>query len=339
MALSGKLARLALAALLGLAALAAWGTYEMQRTLSMPGEFAEVRVPAGSSARAVAAQLRASGLPVRDWEFVLAAEFTHTARALRAGRYRVASPTSLLALLDMFRRGDIERVQLTIVDGSHFADLRELVAQNRDLRHDTLNWSDTQLLQALGAEQSQPEGLFAPDTYTIDPDASDLELYRLAYRAQQDRLERAWQSRSAGLPYASAYQALTMASIIEKETGRVQERGLVAAVFVNRQRLGMPLQTDPSVIYGLGAQFAGRLHKRDLLRDTPYNTYTRAGLPPTPISLPGKEAIEAALHPDPSLALYFVARGDGSSEFSTTLADHNRAVARYQRAGARADAP
>jgi UPF0755 protein len=322
-----------------LLALTAWTAYELQRTLPIDGDFVEVRVLAGSTARGVAAQLRAAGVPVRSWEFVLAATLTRTTRALHAGRYRIASHTSLLELLQIFRRGDVERVQLTILDGSRFADVRQSVALNHELRHDTLAWSDTQILQALGAAQAQPEGLFAPDSYTIDPDGSDLELYRLAYRAQQERLERAWQSRSADLPYRSPYEALTMASIIEKETGRVQERGQVAAVFVNRQRLGMPLQTDPTVIYGLGAAFSGRLHKRDLQRDSPYNTYTRAGLPPTPISLPGKEAIEAALHPDPSQALYFVARGDGTSEFSTTLDDHNRAVARYQRPAVHHDAP
>jgi UPF0755 protein len=338
LALSRNLVKIVLGMLVALLGLAAWTGYELQRTLIFSGDFAEVRVAAGSTARGVALQLRAAGVPIRSWEFVLAATLTRTSRALRAGRYRIESQTNLLALLQKFRRGDIERVQLTIVDGSDFAELRDLIAQSHDLRHDTLGWSDAQILQALGATETEPEGLFAPDTYAIDPDASDLALYGLAYHAQQDRLEQAWQARGPDLPYATAYQALTMASIIEKETGRVQERPLVAAVFVNRQRLGMPLQTDPTVIYGLGADFSGRLHKRDLLRDTPYNTYTRAGLPPTPISLPGREAIEAALHPDPSPVLYFVARGDGTSEFSTTLADHNRAVARFQRSVAHHDA-
>jgi UPF0755 protein len=329
--LARKLAWLFLAGLLAVSGAAAWTAYELQRTLVLAGETALVRVSAGSSARTVAADLLEAGVPLRKWEFVLAASVTHSTRSLRAGRYRIEHETNLLALLDKFRRGDVERVQVTIVDGTRFADLRQQIAQSPELRHDTVQWSDAQILQALGAQEGQPEGLFGPDSYTIDPEASDLELYRLAYRKQRERLEHAWQSRDPDLPYPDAYQALIMASIIEKETGKPSERGLVAAVFVNRLRLGMALQTDPTVIYGLGDGYDGRLHKRDLLRDTPYNTYTRAGLPPTPISLPGRDSIEAALHPDPSRVLYFVARGDGSSEFSATLADHNRAVDRYQR--------
>lgn len=240
-------------------------------------------------------------------------------------------------LLDKFRRGDVQREQLTVVEGTTFEDLRKLLAQCQELRHDTAQWSEQQILRAAGAVESHAEGLFAPDTYLFDPGSSDVELYRRAYEAQKDRIEHAWQSRAADLPYRDSYQALIMASIIEKETGRPEERSWVAAVFVNRQRLGMPLQTDPAVIYGLGPRFDGRLHKRDLQSDTPYNTYIRAGLPPTPISLPGRAAIEAALNPEPTKALYFVARGDGSSEFSSTLAEHNRAVERFQRAGVRVE--
>ncbi len=339
MGFSGNWARIVLLGIGALLALLAWVAVDVQRTLTLDADFAEVRVGAGSTARSVAAQLQAAGVPIRRWEFVLAATLTRSTRSLRAGRYRIEHQTDLFALLDKFRRGDVERVHLTIIDGSRFADLRKLVADTSDLRHDTLDWSDEKILQVLGATQRQPEGLFAPDTYAIDLDGSDLELYRLAYRAQQERLERAWQTRSADLPYGTPYEALTMASIIEKETGRLQDRALVAAVFVNRRRLGMPLQTDPTVIYGLGDNYAGRLHKRDLLRDSPYNTYTRPGLPPTPISLPGKDAIEAALHPDPSKVLYFVSRGDGSSEFSMTLAEHNRAVDRYQRAAGQRGVP
>ena len=333
MALAANLVKIGVAAAGLVLALGAWSAYELQRPLPIAAEGAEVRIAAGTTVRGIAAQLRAAGIPLQTWEFVLAASVTRTARSLRAGRYRFEGQTTLLGLLGKFRRGEVERAQLTVLEGSRFADLRRLVADSPDLRHDTAGWTEQQILQALGASQARAEGLFAPDTYAIDPDASDLELYRLAYRAQQERLQHAWDTRSNGLPYASPYEALTMASIIEKETGREQERGLVAAVFVNRQRLGMPLQTDPTVIYGLGDEYAGRLHKRDLLRDNPYNTYTRAGLPPTPISLPGRAAIDAALHPDPSQVLYFVARGDGSSEFSLSLADHNRAVDRYQRAG------
>jgi UPF0755 protein len=275
--------------------------------------------------------LREAGVPLHSWEFVAAATLTHATRSLRPGRYRIEGSTSVLDLVEKFRRGDFEREQLTVVEGSTFAEMRAVLAHSGDLRHDTVDWSDAQILKAVGAPEAAAEGLFAPDTYTFDPGSSDVDIYHQAYAAQRDRLLRAWERRGQSLPYTDPYQSLVMASIIEKETGRPDERRLIAAVFVNRQRRGMPLQTDPTVIYGLGRNYEGRLHKRDLLRDTPYNTYTRAGLPPTPISLPGRAAIEAALDPDQSKALYFVARGDGSSEFSETLADHNRAVDRFQR--------
>lgn len=320
---------LAAVALVAIAAGAVW--FEIGRPLEIPGGHAEVRVASGASARTIARQLRDAGVPLPAWEFVGAATLTHATRSLRPGRYRIEGRASVLDLVDKFRHGDFEREQLTVLEGSTFAELRALLARSPDLRHETAGWSEAQLLKALGTSEPAAEGLFAPDTYTFDPGSSDLEIYRQAYLAQKDRLMHAWQLRGENLPYTGPYQALVMASIIEKETGRSEERGQIAAVFVNRQRLGMPLQTDPTVIYGLGSAFDGRLHKRDLLHDTPYNTYTRPGLPPTPISLPGRAAIDAALNPDLSKALYFVARGDGTSEFSDSLADHNRAVDRFQR--------
>ena len=191
--------------------------------------------------------------------------------------------------------------------------------------------SDQELLKAIGASETHPEGLFAPETYVYDPGTSDLDIYRQAYRAQMKLLEDAWAGRAADLPYANAYEALIMASIIEKETGQAAERAMIGGVFVNRLRLRMLLQTDPSVIYGIGPSFDGNLRKRDLLADGPYNSYTRVGLPPTPIALPGRASIEAALRPASTSALYFVSRGDGTSHFSATLAEHNRAVDTYQR--------
>ncbi len=315
---------------LALIAAGGWTWYEMQKPLEFSGDHVEVRVAQGSTARSIARQMREAGIEVSNWQFVVAATLTHATRSLRSGRYRIDRQTSLMALVDKLQRGAVEREQLTIVEGSTFVQLREVIAHNANLRHESTQWSEAQILKALGVPQKQAEGLFAPDTYSFDPGASDLDVLRQAYATQRERLERAWQARAPDLPYANPYEALVMASIIEKETGQPQERGAVAAVFVNRQRLGMPLQTDPAVIYGLGTHFDGHLHKRDLQSDTPYNTYTRAGLPPTPISLPGRAAIDAALNPDASKALYFVARGDGTSEFSLTLADHNRAVARYQ---------
>jgi len=323
----------ATAALAGLAAAAAW--YELERPLAIAAGQAEVRIASGATARTIARQLRDSGIPLQSWEFVAAATLTHATRSLRPGRYRIEGTTSVLALVKKFRRGEFEREQLTIVEGTTFADLRTVLNHSPDLRHDTAAWTEAQVLKAVGAEEAAAEGLFAPDTYTFDPGTSDVDIFRQAYQAQRDRLQHAWEGRGENLPYTNPYQALVMASIIEKETGRPDERRQIAAVFINRQRLGMALQTDPTVIYGLGPQYDGHLHKRDLLRDTPYNTYTRAGLPPTPISLPGRAAIEAALNPDLSKALYFVARGDGSSEFSESLAEHNRAVDRFQRGSPR----
>jgi UPF0755 protein len=211
--------------------------------------------------------------------------------------------------------------------------MREALAASPRLKHDTEGMSDRDLLAAIGAAESHPEGLFFPDTYYFDLGSSDLEVYRRSYHAMQEVLARAWAARSEPLPYASPYQALVMASIIEKETGVPDERALISAVFVNRLRIGMRLQTDPSVIYGMGARFDGNLRKEDLLADTPYNSYTRSGLPPTPIALPGEAAIVAALSPAGSRALYFVSTGDGRHQFSSSLEEHNRAVNRYQRGG------
>ena len=192
---------------------------------------------------------------------------------------------------------------------------------------------DTQILKLIGAEESHPEGLFFPDTYLFARQTSDLAIIRRAYLAMQRRMADAWEKRDPSVPYKTPREAMIMASIVEKETGAAADRGLVASVFANRLRIGMRLQTDPTVIYGLGEKFDGNLRKSDLLADTPYNTYTRAGLPPTPIALPGMASIEAVMRPPKTDYLYFVARGDGSSVFSRNLEEHNRAVNKYQRGG------
>ncbi|MFP5405506.1 MAG: endolytic transglycosylase MltG, partial [Gammaproteobacteria bacterium] len=199
-----------------------------------------------------------------------------------------------------------------------------------DLEHDTRELSDADILRRIGATRSHPEGLFLPETYTFSPGASDLEIYRQAHALLERRLAQVWENRAPDLPLSDPYQALILASIVEKETGHHEDRSKVAAVFVNRLRAGMILQSDPTTIYGMGDRFDGNLRKRDLQADTAYNTYTRPGLPPTPIALPGMASIDAALHPADIRALYFVSRGDGTSEFSDDLASHNRAVARYQ---------
>jgi UPF0755 protein len=211
--------------------------------------------------------------------------------------------------------------------------MRTAVEAHPFLEQDATGLSDAEILQRIGAAETHPEGLFFPDTYLFDKHSSALALYRRAYQAMQQRLQREWETRQAGLPLASPYEALILASIVEKETGRPEDRGLVASVFVNRLRIGMRLQTDPTVIYGYGEAFEGRLRRRHLDTDHPWNTYTRAGLPPTPIALPGMDSLRAALQPPASEYFYFVSRGDGSSQFSRNLAEHNRAVNRYQRGG------
>ncbi len=313
------------------ASVLAWRYYE--RSLPMASDRVVVRIAPGSSARAIARTLQEAGVVLNADAFVAIARATKATESLRAGRYEIARGMSLHQLIDKLRRGEVLRERLTIVEGWTYRDLRAALAATPDLRPESATMNDAQLLRAIGAEEKHPEGLFAPDTYVFDPGSSDLDVLRRAYRAQAAILQKAWENRADRLPLKTPYEALILASIIEKETGQGAERARIAGVFVNRLRRGMLLQTDPTVIYGLGDKFDGNLRKRDLLADTPYNTYTRAGLPPTPIALPGRAAIEAALNPEPTAALFFVARGDGSSHFSETLAEHNRAVVKYQLGG------
>ena len=209
--------------------------------------------------------------------------------------------------------------------------MRQAVAAHKGLKHDTIAMSDTELMALVSPEFKAPEGLFFPDTYLFAKGSSELAIFRQAHTMLIAKLSEAWEKRDPNLPYKNPYEALTMASIVEKETGQKSERNMIAAVFVNRLRIGMMLQTDPTVIYGMGARYDGKIRKKDLETDTPYNTYTRAGLPPTPIALPGVQSLTAALAPAKTGALYFVSRGNGTSQFSDNLTDHNRAVNQYQR--------
>ena len=335
MLLSSRLWRLAALLLVTLAVVAGLLVFTFRQPLEMTQDRVELRVAAGASARGIARQARAAGISVNEHLFIAAARLTDATGHLRAGRYEISRGISLEGLLEKLRRGEVLREKLTIVEGWTVRDLRAALAAHADLRQDSARMSTAELLKAVGASESHPEGLFAPDTYVFDPGSSDLDLLRNAYRAQASRLAEAWARRDPAGPLKTPYEALILASIVEKETGQASERGLVAGVFVNRLRRSMLLQTDPTVIYGLGEKFDGNLRKRDLLADGPYNTYTRAGLPPTPIALPGRAALQATLNPQTTRALYFVARGDGTSAFSETLSEHNRAVARYQLAPAR----
>jgi UPF0755 protein len=250
-------------------------------------------------------------------------------RHLKPGLYAFNQPTAMWEILQRLADGRPDLSSVTLVEGTTFHQFRKQLDLAEDIQHTTASLTDVQLLAAIGVSEQYPEGLFFPSTYFYPPGSSDIEVFRHAYRIMQQELAVAWMQRVAGLPYQTPYELLTMASIVEKETARPQDRTLVAAVFTNRLKLGMRLQTDPSVIYGMGDDFNGNISKNDLRRDTPYNTYTRNGLTPTPIALPGHDSLLAAARPAPSKALYFVARGDGSSQFSETLDQHNAAVRKY----------
>lgn len=297
---------------------------------SLPATFV---VEPGSSLRKVARQLHNQGMIRHPDTFIALGRLLGFAGKLKAGSYLLERPASPYQLFNKLTLGETLLAKLTVIEGWSFRQMRAALDAHPRVRHDAAVLTDQALLAEIGAAETYPEGLFFPDTYYFDEGASDLDIYREAYATLHAKLDQAWQGRAPGLPYTSPYQVLIMASIIEKETGAEDERPLIAAVFINRLRIGMRLQTDPTVIYGLGERYDGNLRKEHLLADTPFNTYTRAGLPPTPIALPSQAAIEAALHPADSPALYFVAKGGGRHHFSRTLEEHNRAVNRYQRGG------
>ena len=299
--------------------------------LDLQRESVDFTVVPGSSLRGAAREISAAGVELDPWILLLLARLMRADASIKAGSYEISRGITPVDLLKKLTRGDFTQAELVFIEGWTFSQLRRQLDAHPELRHDTLGMPEAEIMRRVGASQGVAEGAFFPDTYLFAKRSSDVDLLARAYRAMQRHLLDEWQGRAAMLPYRDAYQALIMASIVEKETGRSEDRSLVAGVFVNRLRRGMLLQTDPSVIYGLGETFDGNLRKRDLLADTPYNTYTRPGLPPTPIAMPGLASLQAAMHPAPTEALYFVARGDGSSHFSSTLAEHNQAVTRYQR--------
>lgn len=283
------------------------------------------------SLRHAARQMQHAGVIGSPFSFEMLARAMGKASSIKAGNYELDRPLTPLQLLAKITENDYTQSKIMLVEGMTFGEIRALIDHDPDFRHDSEGLSDAEILSRLNVSESSPEGLFFPDTYYFSKGQSDFSVLERACAAMQKRLNQAWTGRSEGLPFSGPYEALKLASIVEKETGKESERPLVAAVFINRLKLGMKLQTDPSVIYGLGESFDGSLHKKDLLTDQPYNTYTRTGLPPTPIGMPGLKSIDAVMHPAASRALYFVARGDGTSVFSNSLAEHNRAVNRYQR--------
>ncbi|MEJ6004305.1 endolytic transglycosylase MltG [Paucibacter sp. AS339] len=325
------LARLMMLVLLAGGAVLAWGWWWLQAPLSLNAPSVELSIEAGSSPREVAQAWAAAG--VQDDARLLYQWFRWSgqARQIRAGSYEIHQGDTPRDLLGKMVRGDEVLEQLRLIEGWNLRQMRAALQKSPALKQTTAALSEAELMTLLGAPGQPAEGRFFPDTYAYSRGVSDLTVLKRAHRAMQKRLDTAWAGRSEGLPLKNIDEALILASIIEKETGAAADRALVAAVFINRLRIGMPLQTDPTVIYGLGESFDGNLRKRDLQSDTPFNTYTRGGLPPTPIAMPGNASLLAALHPARSRALYFVARGDGSSEFSEDLAAHNRAVNKYQR--------
>jgi UPF0755 protein len=320
---------LALLLIAAAAGTAAW--WWLDRPLYAGAQALDLSIEPGTTPRAVAQAVADSGATVDAnalyWWFRLSGD----ARQIRAGSYEIEAGTSPRELLRKLIRGEESLRALTLVEGWNFRQLREALAKGDSLKPDTRALNPEAIMAALGRPGVHPEGRFFPDTYTYAKGSSDLAVLKRAMRAMDKKLEAAWAQRLPDVPLKTPEDALILASIVEKETGKAGDRPMIAGVFTNRLRTGMLLQTDPTVIYGLGEAFDGNLRKKDLQTDTPWNTYTRAGLPPTPIAMPGKAALLAAVQPAPTKALYFVARGDGSSQFSASLEEHNRAVNKFQR--------
>lgn len=332
-----KVVRRFLLVLLLLAALAAMvggaAAWWLGQPLQTSAPSLELEIEPGTSPRGVAQAVVDAGVQTDARWLYYWFRLSGQDRQIRAGNYELNAGLTPRSLLQKLVRGEESLRAITFVEGWTFRQMRALMAKEEFLKHDTALMSEADIMAALGKPGMAAEGMFFPDSYTYAKGSSELAVLRRAQHAMERRLNEAWAQRSADTPLKSAYEALILASIVEKETGKASDRGQIAGVFSNRLRVGMRLQTDPSVIYGLGANFDGNLRRRDLQTDTPWNTYTRAGLPPTPIAMPGKASLMAAVRPDPTKAYYFVARGDGSSHFSANLEEHNRAVNRYQRGG------
>lgn len=302
----------------------------LQQPLPLRADPVELSIESGVSARVVAQAVVDAGVQVNPkllyWWFRLSGH----ARQIKAGSYEIGAGVSPRSLLRKLVRGEEAQRAFTLVEGLTFRQLRESLLLADQLKPETQGLSDAAIMEKLGRPGQHPEGRFFPDTYNYAKGSSDVALLKRAMQTMDQRLDAVWQQRANGIALKSPEEALILASIVEKETGRPSDRPMISGVFNNRLRVGMKLQTDPTVIYGIGEKFDGNLRKRDLLADTPWNTYTRAGLPPTPIAMPGRASLLATVQPAQTDALYFVARGDGTSQFSVTLAEHNRAVNKFQ---------
>jgi UPF0755 protein len=312
-----------LAILVSAAALATLAYRWLHQPLELLAESVEVSIEPRTAPKDVA---KADAFWLYQWF-----RWSGQDRKMRAGSYEISRGITPISLLEKMVRGDEAMSSIRLIEGWTLRQFRAELAKAPHLKQTTATLSEAELMAAVGAPLQAPEGRFYPDTYAFSKGASDLVVLKRAHAHMQRQLQTAWEQRTPNTPLQDADQLLILASIVEKETASAADRGKVAGVFTNRLRTGMLLQTDPSVIYGLGERYDGKIYKRDLLADTPFNTYTRKGLPPTPIAMPGRAALLAAAKPDPTKALYFVARGNGTSQFSDNLNDHNRAVNQYQR--------
>ncbi|MBL7003484.1 MAG: endolytic transglycosylase MltG [Gammaproteobacteria bacterium] len=304
---------------------------QQQIDLTKPDQIFEIKP--GSHIRKVAGKLKNEGLIKDDWLFIVLAKLEGLDTKIKAGEFKLVAGSTPKQLLQQFVKGRSIQYQHSIIEGRTFKELLVDLKNNNYLKHTINDMTNEQIMAAIGAEGIHPEGRFLPDTYAFPKDTSDIDYLKRAYQAMQVALEREWQKREKNLPYKTPYEALIMASIIEKETGVAFERPMIAAAFITRLRKNMKLQTDPTIIYGMGDSYKGDIRYKDLREDTPYNTYVHKGLTPTPIAMPGVLAIQAALHPADSKAIYFVSKGDGTHYFSKTLKEHNNAVIKYQLKG------
>jgi UPF0755 protein len=309
---------------------AAYLAYYAKSPLNIPSASQDVSIKANSGLSSIANQLVAQGVIKNKLLFIVLARLMGKEASLQAGEYTLNANVTPYELLLSLSSGKTTQAKITFIEGKTFKDMLASLEKNPAVTNTVQKLPYADIMALINPEQLHPEGMFFPDTYYFDRGTKDIVLLKRAHEIMTAKLEQAWQGREQGLPYKNSYEALIMASIVEKETGMASERPMIAGVFVNRMRIGMKLQTDPTVIYGMGDGFDGNIRRKDLRKDTNYNTYTRYGLPPTPIAMPSMAAIDAALHPAKTKALYFVGKGDGSHVFSNSLVDHNRAVAKYQ---------
>jgi UPF0755 protein len=319
-----------LLAFIGVLGACAWLYFYAKTPLNLSPEAQEITIKPNSGLKSIANQLVEQNVLPSSLPFVVLAKIMQKESELQAGDYTLNKNVSPYQLMLSLNHGKATQGSITFIEGKTFKQMRAKLAKNDSVKSTIQDLSDAEVMRLVGKGEKHAEGLFFPDTFYFDRNTADIVLLKRSYEIMQAKLATAWANRASGLPYKNSYQALIMASIVEKETGKASERPEIAGVFLNRLRIGMRLQTDPTVIYGMGDKYNGNIRRKDLTTDTIYNTYTRDGLPPTPIAMPGLASIDAALHPKTTKALYFVGKGDGSHAFSNSLVEHNRAVAKYQ---------